>query len=647
MKNRVLFLIKIISVLYPKLDFFELLKEICINDPVFETDKLIFYDFMKKYISENNSIGESNESKEHKIAIQTQLFNMLTKENKTEMTSTQFNLYLEIFLNINRAKELLIYDKNANDEYAITINNNVSIDTIYGIDELWELLFNLNKEYLSQKLINIIFSLYKNKEEIQKLLDKCVNIIEDIENITYNKLEKCINILKFIILESEKKGFIEIKSHFGLLKDCIINIPLEFKKNRKTDIYTTFTLTESNRKNNKEKELLFGNMTLMELKHVLIEKHNLDKNNMTISLSSKENNNTKTKELDQSYNNKSIKEILNIENNDFNYEQIEKQKNNINSCKIIYTGEKIEKQSLIGINGNGNLKFKNMIKEWFNFYSKGNDIMDKDNIISFISAITSNDHIDENSQEYIEFMKKCDEDEKNFILEDEFVKYYNKMAKSDEEKVWKHIRALNYREDFKKNTQPANNTDVVVNNKKLPRYILGNDKQFHDALIQLFMKFDKKMPIYQFLFFLCTNENEYDELMNNFNILFNDDINNNYNYLDMLYKLYIIESFIQDLEVDELDVNQIFKNKSNQTNSFKKQNIENVLLTKDNMPFDDKKYLVKKKSFLINFILNGGYEKLIKYIEVLLDNINNIIDDEQIEIKCCKKGLKIINIIYD
>ena len=50
MKNRIIFLIEVIPFLYPDFDFFGLLKEICINELVLQTDKLFFYDFMKKLI---------------------------------------------------------------------------------------------------------------------------------------------------------------------------------------------------------------------------------------------------------------------------------------------------------------------------------------------------------------------------------------------------------------------------------------------------------------------------------------------------------------------------------------------------------------------------------------------------------------------
>ena len=73
----------------------------------------------------------------------------------------------------------------------------------------------------------------------------------------------------------------------------------------------------------------------------------------------------------------------------------EKRKNNLfSSSKFIFSGEKIEKESFIKIS-RINPKFENMIKEWFNYFSNGNQIMDKDNIINYISYITSNQNVDD------------------------------------------------------------------------------------------------------------------------------------------------------------------------------------------------------------------------------------------------------------
>ena len=631
MKNRIIFLIEVIPFLYPDFDFFGLLKEICLNEPVLQTDKLFFYDFMKKFISENEY--HSNISKEKKISIETQIFNMLTGENNKEMTLSEYNLYIEIFLDINNNKELITFNKNSNDEYNINIRYEVNIEDIFGIEQLWNLLFDLNDELLTNKLINIIYKLYKNKESIQKLLDKCVNIIKDMESITYNKLEKCVDVLKFIILESEKDINIQIKSHFNFLKDCIINIPLESKKKKNNDLFCYFNNNNKD-KNDSIKDLLFGNTTINELKQLLAEKYKLYEKSVKINLSYKENNSTKNKDLDSSYNNKTLKEILNIysETNE-NLNNSIGNKNILSSYKLVYTGEKIERE-ILTVGTYLTPKFDNMIKEWFNYFSKGNDIMEKDNIFNFISVMTSKKEVDENNLFYIQFMEKYDKGQKDFILEDEFKEYYTDCAKNEPDKVWDFVYKMNlYREN-------------KIEKNELPRYILGNDKQFHDALIKLFMKFDKKISIYQFLFFLCTNENEYKEMFDKFQKIFNEENN----YLEQLYNLIIIESYIQDLEIFQLNANELFKEKKTKkknVNQNKKENNKFEIISKNYLPFDDENNLEKKKSFLVNFIENGGYESLLLNVENLLDSIDNNDEDEKIKIKCCQRSMKLINIIYN
>ena len=643
MKNRIIFLIEVIPFLYPNFDFFGLLKEICLNEPVFQEDKLFFYELMKKFISENNSNSHSNISIEKKISIETQIFNMLTGENNKEMTLSEYNLYIEIFLDINSNKLLLAFNKNSNDEYIITIRNDINIEDIFGIEQLWDLLFDLNNELLSHKLIKIIYMLYKNKKCIQKLLEKCVNIIKDMENITYNKLEKCVDVLKFIILESEKNVSIQIKSHSNFLKDCIINIPLKSKKKNNNDLISY--IYNQKEKNDNINYLLFGNTTINELKQLLVEKYNLYEKSIRINLSYKENSSTKNKDLDSSYNNQTLKEILNIDNEaNGNLNNSNRTKNIFSSYKLVYTGEKIERESLT-IGPYINPKFENMIKEWFNYFSKGNVIMDKDNILNFISVMTSNKNVDENNFDYIQFMEKYDKGQKSFILEAEFIEYYTDCARNDEEKIWDNVKKMNYREDFQKNDETSSGSENKIDKNELPRYILGNDKQFHDALIKLFMKFDNKISIYQFLFFLCTNENEYKEMFDNFQRIFNEENN----YLEQLYNLIIIESYIQDLELLQLNVNELFKEKKNKNknaNQNKKEKNKFEIISKNYLPFDEEKNLDKKKSFLVKFIEHGGYESLIKYIENILDCIDNNDEDERIKIKCCQRGMKLLNIIY-
>ena len=201
------------------------------------------------------------------------------------MTLDQFNLYIEIFLHINSEKEIFKYGEIKDDEYFINIQEKYNIEDIYGIDKLWDLLFELNQEELTKKLTNILSNLYKNRNEIKKLLDKCVNIIKDTEKITSNKLEKCIYILKYLIIDSEKKGYIQVKSHCELEKDILFNIPLDLKKTNKNnanDGYPQFMF--GGRANDNDKynsvDLLYGNTHIFELKQIVAEKYNIDAKNI-------------------------------------------------------------------------------------------------------------------------------------------------------------------------------------------------------------------------------------------------------------------------------------------------------------------------------------------------------------------------------
>lgn len=84
-----------------------------------------------------------------KIAIKEQLFNMLANENKNFISLSQFSLYLKLFLDINRHKNYLSFFK-PNDTYVVNVYDNVNINDIFGMDKLWDLLFELKSDSLSK-----------------------------------------------------------------------------------------------------------------------------------------------------------------------------------------------------------------------------------------------------------------------------------------------------------------------------------------------------------------------------------------------------------------------------------------------------------------------------------------------------------------
>ena len=100
--------------------------------------------------------------------------------------------------------------------------------------------------------------------------------------------------------------------------------------------YYNNTVDESNNQNNNKKEIIYGNTTINELKEIIIEKEKLPLKIIEIYLS-KEYTKDSEKMLDESYNNKSIMEIL-----EQKYDQ------NLPLDKIfLFYHKNIEKESLL------------------------------------------------------------------------------------------------------------------------------------------------------------------------------------------------------------------------------------------------------------------------------------------------------------
>ena len=632
MSHRITFLIKIIPILYPKFDFFSFLKEICLEEPVLESDKSFFYDFMEKYINESNTniIDDLNEEK---IAIKEQLFNMLANENKNFISLSQFSLYLKLFLDINRHKNYLSFFK-PNDTYVVNVYDNVNINDIFGMDKLWDLLFELKSDSLSKKLINFIYSLYESKKEIQILLDKCVNLIKDTDNITFNKLKVCMNILEYIIKDSEKSGIIEIKSHNNLIKDCLIYLNLELKRYN-----TTFNLNMM--KSTKNKNVLFGNTTINEIKQILSEKNNVEEKDITVSL--KIGNVNETILLDSEYNNKTLIEIFHLDR---------EIKRGLDSQKLKFNGNFEEKEYLTRF-GSVNQKYENMLKEWFNNFTSGIEIMDKDAIEVYISKIDPESQSADQENSLYNKLMQYDKGSKSCLLEEEFIEFYTDLAKKDEKTVWEHIKKMGYGKNLERKLiiDDGDAGNKIIDKNKLPRYILGNDISFHEALLKAFNKFNEKMNILEFLFFLSTNEKKYEELLDKYNQLISAETSQNINYLEELYNLLIIKSFVQDLEAKKLNLEFLFNEKAKKEMSIfgvsqASTNKGIKIMSKNYLPFDEENNLEKKRIFLIDFIEKGGYAKLVENIAQTLSLIKyNYLEQEKV--LYCKQAIVLIDILYE
>ena len=102
------------------------------------------------------------------------------------------------------------------DNYDIHLVCN-GVDDLEEMDKLWNVIYQLKDEKVLNTAITIILSLYKNKNELEKLLIKCKELIKD-EKTTKEIIDKCFKILRTIIIESEKYNIVKIKSHSNLNK---------------------------------------------------------------------------------------------------------------------------------------------------------------------------------------------------------------------------------------------------------------------------------------------------------------------------------------------------------------------------------------------------------------------------------------------
>ena len=646
--KRIEFLIDCITLIYPSFDFVAFLKEILLDKPVSINDGAVFYQFMEKFITENKA-NESEAKKEKKNVIKNQLFKIFTENNQKNMTMSEFKLFIAIFFGINSSK--MFYTTDKDDNYFIHVSCE-KFEEILEVDKLWNIIFQLRDEKVLNKAISIIFKLYKSKGQIEKLLSKCNDLIKN-ESTTSEIIDKCFKLLRIIIIESEKNHIMNTKSHLNLIKNNIYYLPLKLTQK---NMHFYYNSSSSDNEDTNMTEVFFGNTTLSEIKKLLIIKGKIPLKYIEICLSKKfmekikdnKNEEEKKKEnkkdendfmLDDTYNNKSIAEII---NNNYNSE--------LPPHKIfIFKQRNIERENLLY--GNElNPKFKDILKQWFNEFTDGTGKMDKASCGKYISKVTTNEIVSPDDTRVKGFFEKYDPEETGYVTEDKFLEFYtNALNERREQTVWENIKAMGIREDLHKIDEPDEIPEIE--NEKLPRYCLGNDKSFIETLFDLFNKAQNKKEIYDFLFFLSTNKEIYDNILNNLNKKdennFDKIFDENNKILEQLYILTIIESILQDINVNNIDFTNFFESLKKKENREK----STIVMSTQNYEYFDDIDINKKKSFLKDFITSRNFEKMLKYMNKLLTEYkfdNNANNNDNIVLNICyEKSLKIINIIYN
>ena len=275
--------------------------------------------------------------------------------------------------------------------------------------------------------------------------------------------------------------------------------------------------------------------------------------------------------------------------------------------KIIF---KKEKENLLEENNNKlTKKFKDILIEWFNKFSN-EGIMDIENIIKFIKDVTKTE-ISEKAIKIKDFLRKYSKNKK-FLKRYEFLDYYLIRCKEAEPLVWKNIQNMNYY-----NKLLTLEINIFDDNKEICKFNLNDSidkikQNYKDSLNE---------EIFECIQYL-SKDDKYFDILNNNNISYKFTENE---YKNNIYRSILIQNIIED----------IFINEESNNNKYSKKDLK-----------EEKK---KKKEFFINFIKNSYYD-LIDYISYKLKEINENKDNEKLEeiiIKCCSRGIEIINIIHE
>ena len=511
-------------------------------------------------------------------------------ENKNNFEKQEFNIkeeaqfYILLFLEINHLDNKLEYIYNQNHYIIKKIGK--EIKNILYIKEFWN-IFNIQKNNeITDEMCDIIYQIYNITNKIKELIIKC----KDIFNYNINGNNNIIHLLKYIIIQTEKNNVINIKPHYLLCKKSIIKINIEENKEENKELY------------------FFGNSTINQIYNYLTM-NSKNKNNIYYN----ENNTNEKEDLFKSLNEFDNKKLLKI-----NKKEIER-----NNSILLNKGKLTE-------------KFRKVLNNWFNFFSKGKDKMSRADLAECFNVLSGKkeNKYTEKTFKICIFLKK-NSDNYCFIILEKFINFFiNSLLKGKEEKVWINIENMNLRNDLSEIPQ-------IKDNKFLPRYYLSNkteenkDLCFMDIIKEKY-KNSLNEKIYDFLYFLSTDEKLYENILNNFNTDENMKFTKRQEeYLYNLYIMDIIKSILEDVEYIH-----------NKNNKFK----EIKVCDNDYYLYKPENNIELKNKFFIEFIKNN-YNDLIEFAINNIEKINKIknedLQKQKLVIKLCRTTLKLIYRIYN
>jgi hypothetical protein len=213
--------------------------------------------------------------------------------------------------------------------------------------------------------------------------------------------------------------------------------------------------------------------------------------------------------------------------------------------------EKLIPQSELTNSGNILPEVVSIFNEWFDKFSVNNK-MTKELCAKFVSQVTNTkDEIKEDDHRINSLFMLHDKNRDDLLEREEFVAFYTDCATTPSKKkvTWENLRNMGIRNDLKKFEDPYQtyNEDKTI----LPRYELAYNEDFFNTIFYLQdLSEDIAIEAFNFLEIISTNPNIYKQLLEDseWKLLLDER-----NIYKLIYSLKIIESFIEDIEIEAIE----------------------------------------------------------------------------------------------
>jgi ubiquitin carboxyl-terminal hydrolase 34 len=567
----------------------DFLYETLVCDAICERDIQEFFKWIKVIL---------DKSTDHQI--EDKIFKLFNERICKDTTSCQqlsiqaLESYLKVFLHINSKAGNFNSFKIMKEKYEISPS--VDPESLIGFDILWKIVFESFSEEIMNKGIQTLHSLYSNvklhdiehENYSEVLLKKCIDMIketvkdENTNEAKRNKIKKCLLVLKLMIEESEKKGTARVKSHQGLLKRKVLTLRINSFIIKVPDGFIK----------------VYGNTTMWDLKELVSKKIGITIDFFRMCLK----NNQEINETDYG------KTVLDIGLDDG--DEVKIYMNDLD--KTIPQVEFARNDEIIP-------ELKAIFNSWYDNLSTDGKMMRED-CARFVKSVTSSHgEIGPDDYRVNSLFNAYDPHNQGYIARENFLSfYYDAVLRPDKKAVvWENLRNMGVRNDLKRFDEPYEvyNTDKT----SLPRFKLAYNEDFFNTIFNL-QDLDDNIAkeAFEFLNIITTNPNIYKQILSteSFDSLLNAD-----NIYKLIYCLQIIESFIEDIEIDSNNV-ETFTN-------------DEVLLEGNDDSYN-------KVDWMKSFICKEGFIRLVNILERKLENYNGNL----MNTICIQYLLKIIRIFY-